>query len=78
MEAQTQYFEPSHSTSLQVGLNVPRVKESDAHEETRPCERPQLPQAECTLGGVRRSSGQVSSWVDAAKNSSAGIFSQAG
>lgn len=49
MGAQTQYFESSHSTSLKVRLNVPWVEESDAHEETRPCECPQLPQAECTL-----------------------------
>jgi hypothetical protein len=84
MAAQTQYFEPSHSASLKVGLNVSRVKESDAHEETRPRERPQLPQAECTLGvqadRVMLAPGwmQLALTIPSAKNSAGIFFSQAG
>lgn len=48
------HFESSHSASLQIRLDVSWVQESDAHEETGPCEGPQLPQAECALQmGVR-------------------------
>lgn len=48
------HFESSHSTSLQIRLDVSRVQESDAHEEARPREGPQLPKAERALQvGVR-------------------------
>lgn len=43
------HFESSHSTSLQIRLDVSWVQESDAHEKTGPREGPQLPQAERAL-----------------------------
>lgn len=43
------HFESSHSASLKIRLNVSWIQEGDAHEEARPREGPQLPQAECAL-----------------------------
>lgn len=49
------YFKSSYGTSLQIRFDVSRVQESNAHEKTRPCEGPQLPQAERPLGvGARK------------------------
>lgn len=43
------HFESSHGPGLKIRLDVSWVQESDTHEEARPGEGPQLPQAERAL-----------------------------